>query len=29
MAVSISPHEEKALLELFCLQLNTIGWSVH
>jgi len=24
--VSISPHEAKALLELFCLQANVFGW---
>jgi len=26
-AVSILPHEGKALLELFCQQANSIGWS--
>jgi len=27
--VSILPHEAKLLLDVFCLYLNTIGWSSH
>jgi len=27
--VSILPLEAKALMQLFCLQSNTIGWSGH